>query len=145
MADFIYCGTEPPVGADGTQQLLVGPHNAIWCPPANLPVEPAEGDRVWLVWRANARSTPVLLGGGRVLITNEGEVLWTNRTLPGVRPAAQDPAIGYPGPTNMAFLHLGGVVAPEGQPAVTLGAIENGLNQASAAQVHSLSQLLAIA
>ena len=31
MADFIYCGTEPPVGAAETQQLLLGPFNAIWC------------------------------------------------------------------------------------------------------------------
>lgn len=144
MTYYIYCGTDPPVGADGTQQLLLGPFNAIWCPPANLPIVPAPGDRVWLVWRANAGTTPVLLGGGRILATDEGEVLWTNRTLPGVRPAAQDPAIGYPGPTNMAFLHLGGVVAPEGQPSVNLGAINNGLNPAFAQQAQTLSQMLPI-
>ena len=67
MADYIYCGIDPPVGADGTQQLLIGPYNAIWCPPANLPVIPAAGDKVWLVCGASAGATPVLLGGGRYL------------------------------------------------------------------------------
>ena len=86
--------------------------------------------------------SPWVPGGGRIITTDEGEVLWTNRTLPGVRPAAQ--AVSYPGPTNMAFLHLGEVVAPEGQPPVNLGAINTGLNPATAQQVHQLSQLLPI-
>jgi hypothetical protein len=63
--------------------------------------------------------------------------LWTNATLPGVRPAAR--ALGYGGPTNMAFLHLTGVVSPEGQPRVNLGTITTGLNVASAQQVQAIT------
>ena len=33
MADFLYCGTNPPVDASGTQELLIGEFHAIWCPP----------------------------------------------------------------------------------------------------------------
>jgi hypothetical protein len=142
MADFIYCGTEPPVGAAGTQQLLLGPLNAIWCPPARVPVQPSDNDRVWLVWRPSAATAPVVLGGGRVAVTDNGRVLWTNATLPGVRPAAR--ALGYGGPTNMAFLHLTGVVSPPGQPPVNLGTIATGLNVASAQQVQALTQLLVV-
>lgn len=66
MTDFIYCGTDPPVDAAGTQQLLLGPCSAIWCPPMRLPVEPSGGDRVWLVWRSALAPTPLVLGGGRI-------------------------------------------------------------------------------
>ena len=142
MADFVYCGINPPVDAAGTQQLLLDPFNAIWCPPAKLRMQPALGDRIWLVWRSSATRMPVLLGGGRVAITENGRVLWTNATLPGVRPAAM--ALGYGGPTNMAFLHLTGIVSPQGHPPASIGAISNGLNLASPPQVQVLTKLLPI-
>jgi hypothetical protein len=142
MADFVYCGTHPPVDANGTQGLLVGPFNAIWCPPANLPIRPAQDDRLWLVWRPSTAATPLLLGGGRIAVTPSGQVLWTNTSLPGVRLAAQ--ALGYRGPTNMAFLHFPAVVIPQGHPPVNVGAISKGLNLASDRQLQVLIQLLPI-
>ncbi len=142
MIDFVYCGTDPPVGAIGTQQLLEGPFKAIWCPPLRLPAEPSAGDRVWLIWRASPASHPVLLGGGRVVATEEGRGLWTNRTLEGVRQAAQ--GLGYGGPTNMAFLHLSGAKVLQNPPTVNLGAIAAGLNFAAPQQVQSLELLLRI-
>src|SRR5207249_470187 len=112
MADYVYCGTEPPVGAAETRSLLLGSFHAIWCPPAHITADVTKGDRVWLVWRSSPTAVPVLLGGGRVAVTHEGRALWTNATLLGVRPAAE--ALGYRGPTNMAFLHLTGIVTPLG-------------------------------
>lgn len=140
MADFIYCGTLPPVDSFGTQQLLLGPYKAIWCPPMRVQVLPAGGDRIWLVWRSDLVAIPLLLGGGRVATTHDGQVLWRNSTLQGVRQAAQ--ALGYGGPTNMAFLHLTDVVEPDGQPPVNLGVISAGLNPASMQQVQLLTQIL---
>lgn len=96
MANFIYCGTDPPVGAEGTQQLLIGPFNAIWFPPGGPAIEPAKGDLIWLVWRSASGAMPLLLGRGRVVTTGDGLIRWTNRTLPGVRPAAE--ALGQGGP-----------------------------------------------
>ena len=142
MVDYVYCGTEPPVDAGGTQQLLVGPFNAIWCPPWGLRAVPSGGDRVWLVWRANPKAVPLLLGGGRVLITGDGSVLWTNVSLPGVRPAAKQ--LHYGGPPNMAFLHLSDVVIPAGMPPVNVGGISPGLNVATPQQVGVLSHVLPI-
>lgn len=142
MAGLIYCGTGPPVGADGTQQLLLGPNNAIWCPPIRLLFEPSAGARLWLVWRSSPDAVPLLLGGGRVTVTAEGRALWTNRTLPGVRAAAV--ALGYPGPTNMTFLHLTGIVVPQGLPLVNIGPISSGLNVATPLQAQVLSQILPI-
>lgn len=142
MADFIYCGTDPPVDAVGTQQLLLGPFSAIWCPPMRLPVEPSAGDRVWLVWRSTPAAVPLALGGGRITVTGEGRALWTNRTLPGVRPAAV--AIGYGGPPNMAFLHLIGVVNPQRRPPVDIGAISAGLNVATLQQIQLLTRIIDI-
>ena len=142
MADLIYCGTDPPVGADGTQHLLLGRYNAIWCPPIRLPFEPSEGDKLWLVWRSSPEAVPLLLGGGRVTVTDEGRALWTNRTLNGVRAEAE--ALGYSGPTNMAFLHLAGVVRPQGRPPVDIGQTLAGLNVATPLQTQVLSQILPI-
>lgn len=142
MADFIYCGTLPPVDAAGTQQLLIGPYRAIWCPPMKLRVLPSGGDRIWLVWRSTPTAIPLLLGGGRVTATPDGQVFWRNSTLPGVRQAAE--ALGYGGPTNMAFLHLAKVDEPEGQPPVNIGAISAGLNAATPQQAQLLTQVLQI-
>jgi len=142
MTDLIYCGTEPQVGVAGTQQLLLGPFNAIWFPPAGPAPEPAKGDLIWLVWRSSSTSVPLLLGGGRVATTDDGRIRWTNATLPGVRPAAE--ALGYGGPSNMAFLRLTGVVSPQGLNPVNVGRITSGLNIASAQQVRMLTQLLSI-
>lgn len=142
MADFIYCGTEPPVGAAGTQQLLLGPFNAIWFPPVVPATEPANGDLIWLVWRSSLTAVPLLLGGGRVTTTDDGRIRWTNATLPGVRPDAE--ALGYGGPRNMAFLRLTGVVSPQGLPPANVGTITSGLTIASAQQVRVLTQLLPI-
>ena len=141
MGDFIYCGTEPPVGVTGTQQLLLGPFNAIWFP-LFRPLRPANGDLIWLVWRSSTTAVPLLLGGGRVSNTDDGRIVWTNATLPGVRPAAR--ALGYGGPTSMAFLRLTGVVSPQGLDPVNVGTITSGLNIASAQQVRVLTQRLPI-
>jgi hypothetical protein len=142
MADHIYCGTIPPVDAVGTQALLTGPHHAIWSPPHFMPHHPVANDRIWLVWRSGAVTDPVVLAGGRVLATDDGDILWTNATLPGVVPAAR--GLNYRGPTNMAFLHMTGVVAPEGRPTVNLGAIDSGLNHANEQQVLALTAVLDI-
>ncbi len=81
-------------------------------------------------------------------MTPQGELLWTNRTLPGVRPAAK--ALGYnrgtpEDPTNMTFLQLTGTVFPaQLAPVPNLNAFANGFGQATAAQVSVLSSLLAI-
>jgi hypothetical protein len=140
--DYIYCGTDPPVGADGTQDLLVGSFNAIWCPPFIVAVEPKVGERLWLVWREKDEAVPLLLGGGRLLATDHGRIFWTNASLPMVRPAAQNH--GYRGPANMAFLHLAGVVSTAKRPPVNVGTIRPGLNVASPQQVAMLSQILPI-
>ncbi len=148
MADYLYCGTPDQVPAVQTQALLQGQHHAIWCPPHRLipwhvTTQPANGDRVWLLWRSTRGAAPLLLGGGRIVMTPQGGVLWTNRTLPGVRPAAE--ALGYEGPANMAFLHLTGTVSPaQLAPVPNLGAFANGLNEASAAEVTVLGGVLVI-
>lgn len=140
MPDFIYCGTVQAVHADGTQALLLGPYEAIWYPPPRLAVEPSAGDRLWLVWRSSPDNVPLLLGGGRIRVTNEGQVLWTEATLPGVRGEAI--GLGYGGPSNMAFLRLTGIKAPQGRLPVDLGQISSGLNVAASAQVQLLTQAL---
>jgi hypothetical protein len=142
MADFIYCGTDPPVGAVGTQKLLLGPYKAIWYPPPWLAVEPAAGDQLWLVWRSSPDAVPLLLGGGRIRVTNDGRALWTERTLTGVRATAR--GLGYGGPSNMAFLHLTDVVEPHDQPPVNIGQISSKLNVATPQQTQLLTQVLPI-
>ena len=140
MTDFIYCGTDPPVGASDTQQLLLGPFNAIWYPPPRLSIEPSAGDRLWLVWQSSPDAVPLLLGGGQIRVTDDGRALWTNATLPGVRPAAE--ALGYGGPTNMAFLHLAKVVSLQERPTVNIGQISSGLNVATPLQTQQLNRAL---
>jgi hypothetical protein len=142
MRDYIYCGTEPPVGVDGTQDLLVSSFNAIWCPRRRVAVEPKPEERLWLVWRNNDGAIPLLLGGGRLLAPDYSGIFWTNASLPGVRPAAE--GLGYRGPTNMMFLRLTGVVIPAKRSSVNVGTIRPGLNVASYRQVDMLSQELPI-
>lgn len=143
MPDYIYCGSKRHAKAGRTQELLVGEFNAIWYPPmARVTPPPVACERVWLLWRADDTAGPLLLGGGRILTDNEGNALWTNRTLPGVRPAAE--AMGYAGPLNMAFLRLNNVVAAEVHSVDNLGIIRMGLRVATDAQVQVLEQLLKI-
>lgn len=143
MPDYMYCGTGTHVNATNTQALLVGQYNAIWYPPmARVNPPPVAGERVWLVWRAEDRAVPLLLGGGRIVVTNEGNVLWTNRTLPRVRQEAI--AMGYGGPLNMVFLRLNNVAAALQQPVENLGIVRKGLRVATDLQVQVLTQLLPI-
>lgn len=140
MSDFVYCGTYPPVDANGTQQLL-REFGAIWFP-RSWGQMPSSGDRLWLVWHSSIDAITVLIGGGKIAITESGNIRWTNGTLPGVTPYARD--LGYAGPTNMSFLRLNGVVFPPSHAPVNLGKISNGLSLASSAQIKVLMQLLPI-
>lgn len=111
MADWTYCGTYPPVNEQNTQALL-RERQAIWCPPQHHqgPLGlPKADDRVWLLWRPENAGVPlIVLGGGIVLpLANPRpttDVLHTERDEPGLRTAAE--ALGYGGPTNMAFLKV---------------------------------------
>lgn len=100
------------------------------------------GDRLWLVWRENGETTPLLLGGGRLVATDDARILWTNATLPGVRNAAQQ--LGYGGPTNATFLHFTSVVSPAERLAIDIGRINPGLNIATPHQVETLSNLIEV-
>lgn len=135
MSDYIYCGTLPPVGANGTQALLVGQFSAIWYPPPHN--QPIAGERIWLV---HGQPVPVLLGGGRIVITKAGYVLWNDEDLPGVRAAAI--ALGYRGPQGMNFLRLNNVESTVQPPLVTIRGINTGLNVATPQQIEMLTLLL---
>lgn len=143
MPDYIYCGNKRHAKAGKTQALLVGEFNAIWYPPmSRVTPPPIAGERLWLIWRADDHAEPLLLGGGRIVTDNEGNALWTNRTLPRVRQEAI--AMGYTGPLNMAFLRLNNVVPAHKQPVENLGIVRTGLRVATDLQVQVLSQLLPI-
>ena len=136
MADLLYCGA-PPVGPDKTTALLEGSFNAVWAPPMgmNTPIE--EGDRLWLVWREARADAATLLGTGVVLPTPAGSVMWTNRTAPGIRQAAI--ALGYGGPTNMAFLRLGHVrICRPFRVVEHLKNLSTGLSPATTEQLNAL-------
>lgn len=141
MVDYIYCATDPPVGAAGTQQLLLAPWNAIWYPPPRQGGQPSVHDPVWLVWRSGDSGLH-LLGGGRVLLTDDGSLLWTNRAHPGVSQFAR--GLGYGGPSNMAFLRLENVVTPQNHLLVNLGQLPSKLSVASSQQAQLLTQVLPI-
>ena len=135
MTDLIYCGTAP-VGPTDTQALLAGPFTAIWSPPMHRKTSPNRGDRLWLLWKSQSQPA-VLLGVGRVVLTSEGRADWTNRTAPGIVEAAT--ALGYRGPTNMAFLRLDGVQALADTPTVQgLGDVKVGLALATPQQLKAL-------
>jgi hypothetical protein len=142
VADLLYCGTDP-VGPEETQRLLAGEFRAIWFPPSARKSAAAAGDRLWLLWQGAPGRGPRLLGGGRVDLTPEGKLTWTNRTAPGVRDAAR--AAGYGGPTNMAFLRLTDVRIDAGAPEIVgLGGVPIGLSEASADQARTLAAILPV-
>jgi hypothetical protein len=151
MTGWIYCGSDPPVDAAGTQSLL-RTHRAIWCSPPRLrpwPGTPRPGDRLWLVWRKlYSDHTVLLLGAGRIEQAPRAlfrtSLLWTDPDAPGVRAAAVQ--LGYPGGLAMSFLRLRAVVFPTGFPPVQgLTDIDNRLNVAATAQHVALSGVLPIA
>jgi len=117
MADWIYCGSGPTVGAAGTQSLLRN-RRAIWCSPPGLrpfPGVPQPDERLWLVWRESATAEVILLlGGGRIeqapRVCFGTNLLWTNADEPGLRTEAE--ALGYKGGSAMSFLRLQAVVFP---------------------------------
>lgn len=146
MPDWVYVGTNPPVDANGTAALLRD-NKAIWCPPsARNNGMPDPGDRLWLVWRPDGGPDVDLLGGGIVTPNQQtADVLWTEAHRTGLRAAAQ--AVGYSGPTNMAFLVLDPrTVFDEGdyQTFTSLGMLANGLNPATPQQVAILGGALPI-
>jgi hypothetical protein len=150
MADWIYCGTDPPVNADGTQGLL-RTHQAIWCRPPGLhpwPGFPADGDQIWLVWRNEAGGPILLLGGGRLVANTQPRygtnLLHTNSDIPGVRDEAEQ--LGYGGGLGMSFLQVQDIAFPGvGHPVVAdLGVIPNALSEASEAQRAILDGMLRV-
>ncbi len=134
--DFIYCATDRQVPPNETQRLLLGQFNAIWCPPLRLPTLPSQHDRVWLVWRPHlaAKTSPLILGGGRISADPNGAVLWTEKTLQGVTRAAQSLGYGGPPAPRMTFLKLTGVVSPAHHLPVTL-IVKPGLSDVAAQPV----------
>ena len=142
MADWIYCGTHPPVDSAGTEAVLRA-YGAIWCPPPRLrpwpPVWPSPGERIWLVWRDQRDTSVLLLGGGRLVGNGIGKfgtyLLHSNADLPGVREEAK--RVGFGGPSNMSFLLVREVEVPVGGSCYIhgLGCVIAGLSAASQEQV----------
>ena len=140
VCDAKVCGTDP-IGPVETQSMLAESFRAIWAPPMHRRTLAYAGDRIWLLWRASAGGDPCLLGGGVVVATREGKIDWTNRTAPGIVAAAR--AVGFPGPTNMAFLRLEPVSLASERPVVAgLGRVSVGLSVASLEQASRLRALL---
>ncbi len=130
MADWIYCGSDPPVDAAGTQSLL-RTHHAIWCSPPGLrpwPGTPEPGDRIWLLW-ANVNGTTLL---------------HTNSDIDGVRDEAV--GLGYGGGLGMSFLRVENVVFPatERPPVTGLGVVPTALSQATEYQSEALVGMLPV-
>jgi hypothetical protein len=142
MRYLVYCGTVP-IGPDNTRKLLASTFSAIWCPPSARRVPVSEGDGVWLVWKSEREGIPMLLGGGRIMASEPGQSLWTNRTAPGVREAAQQ--LGYGGPTNMSFLRISEPVLPVASIDVdVLRGVSTGLSELDASRSDQLMRLLPI-
>jgi hypothetical protein len=139
---LIYCGT-PPVSAANTQGLLESPMHAIWYPPSARRVKPSQGDTLWLIWKEAPGAPALLLGAGKLRTTSAGDLLWTNRTAPGISELARE--LGYRGPTNMAFLRLERPhIAPSNLTVSDLGAVPSGLSEASEDQHRALIQVLPV-
>jgi hypothetical protein len=129
---LLYCAA-PPVDALNTLGLLESPFHAIWFPPDCRHLKPAAGERVWVLWRSDLQAAPTLLGTGRLRATRTGELLWTNRSAPGIRDLARQ--FGYRGPSNMAFLRLEETrIAPANIALPGLGAAPVGISEAAPAQ-----------
>ena len=129
---LIFCAA-PPIDALNTLGLLQSSFHAVWCPPDARGVRPAAGERLWLVWQDSRPAPATLLGTGRLRATPGGEMLWTNRTAPGIGALARQ--FGYRGPGNMAFLRLEETrIAPANLGLPGLGPLSMGLSEASDAQ-----------
>ena len=139
---LVYCGT-PPVSAINTLALLESPMHAIWFPPGARRTKPSPGDAVWLVWRERPGVPAMVLGAGKLRATPEGDLLWTNRSAPGIRELAKE--FGYGGPTNMAFLRLERPrIAPGNLTVPGLEVVPTGLSEADEDQRRALSEVLPI-
>jgi hypothetical protein len=137
---FVYCGT-PPVSDTSTLGLLESPMHAIWYPPMARRTNPSPGDLIWLVWRERLGSPAIVLGGGKLRATPEGDLLWTNRTAPGIRELAKE--YGYGGPTNMAFLRLEHPrIAPANLRVPGLESVPSGVSEITKAQHRLLDDAL---
>jgi len=129
---LLYCAA-PPVDALNTLGLLESPFHAIWYPPDCRHLKPAAGERVWVLWRPGESAAPTLLGTGRLRATRTGELLWTNRSAPGIRDLARQ--FGYRGASNLAFLRLEETrIAPANIALPGLGAMPVGISEAAPAQ-----------
>jgi hypothetical protein len=85
----------------------------------------------------------MVLGGGKLRATPEGDVLWTNRSAPGIRELAKE--FGYGGPTNMAFLRLDRPrIAPSNLTVPGMEDAATGLSEASEEQHRALNQALPV-
>jgi hypothetical protein len=129
---LLFCAA-PPVDALGTLGLLESPILAVWYPPDCRRLKPVAGERLWVVWRADPQAAPTLLGTGHLRPTPAGELLWNNRSAPGIRDLARQ--FGYRGPSNMAFLRLERTrIAPANIALPGLGALPVGISEAAPAQ-----------
>lgn len=137
---LVYCAT-PPVDALNTLGLLESPFHAIWYPTDCRRLKPAAGERLWVVWRAKPADPPTLLGTGRLRVAPAGDVLWTNRTAPGIGDLARQ--FGCRGPGNMGFLRLEATrIAPANIALPDLGPLPVGISEASPAQREILERAL---
>jgi hypothetical protein len=117
--------------------------HAIWFPPGARRVKPSPGDNVWLIWRETAGSRAVVLGAGKLRATPDGDLLWTNRSAPGIRELAKE--FRYGGPTNMAFLRLDHPsIAPSNLAVAGFESVPTGLTEASEDQYRTLSEALQV-
>lgn len=98
-----------------------------------------EEDRLWLLWKA-PDSQARLIGSGRIRAAPNGGVSWTNRTAPGIVPMAN--ALGYGGPTNMAFLRVReGWISPDDTVTDAVAEPAPGLVAATDEEVRALREL----
>ncbi len=126
-----------------TLALLESPMHAIWFPPGARRIKPSPGDDIWLIWRESPGSRAVVLGAGKLRATPDGDLLWTNRSVPGIRELAKE--FGYGGPTNMAFLRLERPrIAPSNLSVAGLESVPTGLSEASEDQHRALNEALKV-
>jgi hypothetical protein len=115
--------------------------HAIWFPPGARRTKPSAGDEIWLIWREKPGAVATVLGAGKLRATPEGDLLWTNRSAPGIRQLAKE--FGYGGPTNMAFLRLERPrIAPSNLTMRGLEDLPTGLSEASEEQRRTLGEAL---